>query len=43
MRESILNISQTYGLKPTHVRFEPTFSYDNESLKSKLTDLPKGN
>ncbi|EFN75719.1 hypothetical protein EAI_09721 [Harpegnathos saltator] len=39
MRESLLNIPQTYGLKPTYVKFETKFSYD--ILKSKLVELPK--
>lgn len=40
MRESLLNVPQTYGLKPTYVKFEPKFSYN--SLTLKLSELPKG-
>ncbi|XP_025996692.1 separin isoform X2 [Solenopsis invicta] len=40
MRESIWNEPQTYGLKPSYVKFETKFT-DNESLKTKLLDLPK--
>lgn len=40
LRESILDTPQTYGLKPTYVKFE-TESSDN-TLKSKLSEMPKG-
>jgi len=42
MRESVWNESQIYGLKPTHVKFEIKFTDNNESLKKRLLDLPKG-
>lgn len=42
MRESVLNESQIYGLRPTHVKFETKFTDNSESLKVKLLDLPKG-
>lgn len=42
MRESVWNESQIYGLRPTHVKFETKFTDNNESLKTKLLDLPKG-
>ncbi|XP_011692442.1 PREDICTED: separin isoform X3 [Wasmannia auropunctata] len=41
MRESVWNESQIYGLRPTHVKFETKFTNNNESLKTKLLDLPK--
>lgn len=42
LRESIWNESQKYGLRPTYVKFETKFTDNNESLKTKLVNLPKG-
>ncbi|XP_011867802.1 PREDICTED: separin [Vollenhovia emeryi] len=39
--ESMWNQSQLYGLKPSHVKFETTFTDNSESLKRKLLNLPK--
>ncbi|GAB1864710.1 separase [Camponotus japonicus] len=39
--ESLKAKPQIYGLKPTHVKFETKFTDNNESLKSKLAELPK--
>ncbi|XP_014476012.1 PREDICTED: separin [Dinoponera quadriceps] len=39
MRESLLNEPQTYGLKPTYVKFDTNST--NSTLKSKLSELPK--
>lgn len=33
---------QTYGLKPTHVKFKTDFADTNKLLRSKLSELPKG-
>lgn len=42
MYESLKDKPQIYGLKPTYVKFETKFVDNNESLKSKLSELPKG-
>ncbi|KAL6436522.1 hypothetical protein ACFW04_004774 [Cataglyphis niger] len=41
MYESLRDKPQIYGLKPTYVKFETKFVDNNESLKSKLSELPK--
>lgn len=42
MYESLKDKPQIYGLKPTYVKFETKFADNNESLRSKLLELPKG-
>lgn len=42
LREMYREESQTYGLKPTYVKFDSKFVDNAESLKSKLKELPKG-
>ncbi|KMQ88430.1 separin [Lasius niger] len=41
MYESLKDKPQIYGLKPTYVKFETKFADNNESLRSKLLELPK--
>ncbi|OAD54830.1 Separin [Eufriesea mexicana] len=41
MRESILNIPQTYGLKSSYVGFDINNTNKIDNLKTKLFDLPK--
>ncbi|RLU20460.1 hypothetical protein DMN91_007070 [Ooceraea biroi] len=41
LRETLCTEPQTYGLKPTHVKFETDLANSGKLLKSKLVELPK--